>query len=426
MPRANIFAQPQVPVAIMQDLSGSGGGTGTTSVTFADSPSLDAFGLQRTTGKPGNRFDIEFIYNKQPDVFDEITNGVGSVTWNSNTRDLTLATNGATASDTASMFGFDVPYTPGSSQLVESTSVMNLADIAGGEAFVFLRSSISGTPVTTTYAQSAWNGEDVSDVDWSKSQIFAIDFQSLKVGRIRFALVRDGVITPVHSITNDNTREGGYWQHANHPPSFRIYNDATHTYMEIAYGDTNNGVGFMYRVPVNASATMRAICVTVKSEGGVPLFDMPGYNRSTDLYVTSKTISNTDTPILSIRPSATFGGVPNRGLYIPDGFQIITDQGLYYEILFNATLTGASWTNVDATNSGMEQDIAATAVSGGVKVASGYLTDARDDTNVNGILGKTLLFLGRTGTPRSLTIAGRRTTGTDASVFAGVQWREIR
>ena len=51
-------------------------GTSTTAATFADSASLDAFGRVRTSG-PGQRLDVEFLYDLQDEFFDAVTNNGG-------------------------------------------------------------------------------------------------------------------------------------------------------------------------------------------------------------------------------------------------------------------------------------------------------------------------------------------------------------
>lgn len=394
---------------------------------FNDSQNLDPFGLLRTTGGSGNRFDVEFIYDKQTDLVDEVTAGGGDATHSANTRDVVLAVNDANDATEAALYGYDVPYTPGSGQKIEVTGALDNAGIGGGTAFVFVRTSTSGSAVETTYAQTAWNKNAVSDVDWSLSQIFRIDFQSLRVGRIRFALVRNGLPVTVHEVYNDNVRTAGFWQYPSLPLYWRIYNDATYTYAEIGYGDTANAIGFRYRMTANASATMRAICGTVKSEGGESLFELSGYNRSADRGVTGLTVSTTLLPVISIRPAATYNSIANRGLYIPTGYGVQTSQNIRYALILNPTLTDPSWTAVGS--SGMEYDVTASAISGGTVEESDYLaasTAANVSQNRGGLLGRTLLTLGRTANADILTLAAIRTGGSDASVFASLKWKEIR
>lgn len=388
--------------------------------------SSDAFGRGRVSAT-GQRYDVEFIYDKQPLLVDEVTNN-GTATHNTNGRDITLSLASANSGDKAELYShFDIPYTAGNSQLIDITATLDNAGIGGGTAQLFLRSKISGSVVETVVDQTSWDSP-VADVDWATSQIFAIDFQSLKVGRVRYYLVRDGMAIKVHEITNDNTRTTGYWQRPTLPLAWRLYCDATYTYMEVCYGDDENAVGFRYRISANASATMRAICGTVKSEGGKDLFDMYGFNKAIDMGITTKTVSTTLVPLISIRPSATFNSLTNRGLFIPDGWEVQGNNAIKIVLLYRPTLTGPSWTSVDATYSGMEYDVTASAVSGGIVVDSAYLATSGINARGKdeGLLGRTLLSLGRTGTADILTIAAIRTGNVDSATLAGLRWREIR
>lgn len=393
-------------------------------ITDATTGVKDAFGRGRVSDTD-QRLDVEFIYNKQEEFFDEVTNG-GSVTWSSTTRDLTLAISNTNTSTNASMSSYPVPYTPGNSQLVELTGVLNYANLSGS-AEVFLRSNVTGSVVEETIAQADWLSLD-SGVNWQYSHIFAMDFQSLKVGTVRYFLVQNGVPIQVAQINNDNKRNTGYWQLANLPAFWKIYNDGTNTIMECGYGNANNAIGFRYKVSANASATMKAICCTVKSEGGKNLKDMDGLPRSADSGTTAKTVSSTRVPLLSIRPRSTFGGVNNLSIAIPKSFNISTDNPILLEVYHDSSLTGASWANVDTTESCMEKDTSATAYSNGHKIYSEYITTNTKNAGSTGegLLGKTVLW-NRLGSESGIfTFVAVRTTTTNASVYTSVQWDEIR
>lgn len=384
----------------------------------------DGFGRVRVSGT-GQRLDAEFIYDKQPDFFDEITNS-GTVAHNANSRDLTLSLSDAANGSYALMRSHPVPYTPGNSQLTDETSVLDLSGIGGGTAQVFLRSSVSGSVVETVADQVNWSEDVVANADWTKSHIFSMDFQSLKVGRIRFNLVRSGVAVCVHEMFNDNAINTGYWQLPSLPAYWRIYNDATYTYMEVGYGDEANAIGFRYRIAANASATMRAICCTVKSEGGQNLGDMTGLPRVADNGISSVTASTTLVPILSVRPSSTFNGFDNLGLAIPIDVDVETDNPIRLVVLHNATLTGETWSAVG--DSMMEYDVSASALSGGHEVDSGYVSSSAKNraTSAGSLLGKTVLWNRKNSLTGILTVAAVKTGATDASVLAALKWKEIR
>ena len=386
----------------------------------------DAFGRLRISDT-GQRFDCEFIYNLQPTLFDTFTNGGGTVSHNTSSRDVSLKTNSITSGDYAALVQhWHNPYTAGNSQLIDITGALNAGNISGASVELFIKNGIDNSE--TIYEQDDWNINTVPDVDWSKSQIFQMDFQSLKVGRIKFNLVRKGNGVAIHEIYNDNIRTGGYWQYPALPLRYYCYNTATETITEIGYFDDDNGIGYRCRVPINANAELRAICCTVKSEGGPDLSEIPGFGRAIDRGATAKVVSSTLIPVISIRVRSLFNSLDNRGIYIPLGYEFQTDNPIRYAVILGADLTGASWVNVDTNNSGIEYDLSATALTGGVTINSGYLASGGKNTDSSGagLLGKTLLSKGYgTGTD-ILTVAAIRTTTTNANVLASINWKEIR
>jgi hypothetical protein len=400
---------------------------------FADSSNLkDAFGRLRTAGT-GQRFDNEFIYDKRNDFFDELVNN-GTVTHDTNSRDLTLALSDANNGSFAKMASYPVPYTPGNGQLIDMTGVLDYANIGTGSAEIFFRTKISGSVVTTTVAQSEWdNFANSGDISWNFSQIFMISFQSLKTGNINYYITKNGVPLKCTTINNDNVRNTGFWQMPALPVYYHLYTDSGTTYMELGYGDANNGVGFRYKIDANADASMKAICATVKSEGGTNLRDMPGFVRSVDRGITAKTVSTTLVPLISIRARATFNSLPNLGLAIPKQFTIQSTEAIKIVILHDVTLTDESWTPVDADESIMEYDVSATAVTGGHENFTQYLyatstgpASSQIIASAGGLLGKTVLWNRQHDTVTGIyTLAAIRTGASDASVLAGVVWEEI-
>ena len=401
------------------------------SIEASDTYSIDAFGRWRTSDS-SQRLDCEFIYNKQAEYFDEVTNN-GTVTFNSNTRDLTLSLSDAVDGSYAEMASYPVPYTPGNSQLINLTAALDLASIGGGNAEFFLRSKISGSVTEQVVPESSWN-VDTSSINWGLSHIYAIDFQSLKVGIIRFGVYQGGIDVQLGSLTQDDLRGSGYWELPNLPVYYKIYNDATYTYMEVGYGNADNAVGFRYKITANASATMKAICCTVKSEGGPNIYDLTGLPRSVDSGVTVKTISTTLVPLISIRPKTTFASFDNLILSIPKAVTILTDESIKLVMIHQASLTGAAWVDVDTSKSSVEYDITATALSGGHVIYNEYLYATSGggkgavsvSNSKQGILGKSVLWNRKGSETGIFTVAAVRAGNADADILAGIRWEEIR
>lgn len=402
-------------------------------VSFRDTFQMDAFGRLRSS-EPGNRWDNEYIYDKQPLQVDEVTDGSGATaTHDANSRDITLAIVNTTTGTGKGLYShYDIPYTTGNSQLVDVTGTLDLAAIGGGTAYLFIRTKVSGSVVETATAQSSWAVGGAlttalhTSIDWRYSQILAMDLQSLKVGRVRFGFVRNGVAVAVHEIYNDNIRNTGYWQRPTLPQYHRIYNDANYTYTEMGFGDTENGIGIYYRIAKNASATMKAICSTVKSEGGLDILALNGYPFGISNRTTGISVAATLIPVISIRMAATFNGITNRGLALVKSFSLTIDNPVNYRILYRPTLTGASWASVD-TNSFMEYDVSASAVTGGTLIEDDCTSTSRNvPASKTNSLGRMILSQGRTGTSDILTLAAIRTSANSSNTFGAWKWEEIR
>jgi len=392
-------------------------------IAYQDSWNIDAFGRARVSNT-GQRFDAEFIYDKQPLLFDEIVVTGGTIVYNATSRDVSLNINNETTATAATFVQkWHNPYTPGNSQLVELTGTLNEGNLVG-EASLFLKNGITNTEIEI--AQQNWTNPQ-NDTDWTKSQILMMDFQSLKVGRIRFFLVKDGVPTKLHEIVNDNRYTTGYWQSPALPICWKIYNTATHTVSEMTYGDNTNGIGLRFKTPKAATAKMRAICCTVKSEGGLDLFDLKGFIFSADRGVTARVVSTTVVPVISIRAKTTFKDIVNKMLVIPMAYAVQSDNPILYRLVLNAVLTGASWQNND-TESGVEYDIAATSFTGGSIIYSDYLATGGGNSaqRVEGLLGRTILSYTSAGAQTTLTVVAVRTGASNANVFSEIGWKEIR
>jgi len=229
-------------------------------------------------------------------------------------------------------------------------------------------------------------------------------------------------------ISNDNRYTTGYWQIANGAAYWRIYNDATNTYMEMGYGNGNNAVGLRYKISANASATMKAICCTVKSESGYSLRELPGITFGVDNGTTAVTAGATLVPVISLRSKELFQTYENLILAVPKTFSVSTNNPIKLEIRYGGTLTSASWTDVNTTKSSVEYDVSATAIAGGDVVYSEYITGETKNAAVSagGILGKTVLWDRKSSHTGIFTICAVRTSTSSGDVLSSINWEEIR
>ena len=175
--------------------------------------------------------------------------------------------------------------------------------------------------------------------------------------------------------------------------------------------------------------TISGICSTVISEGGQEIKDIPGRNFKADRGVSTVSVT-TRRPILSIRATATINSIANHAIAAIQSAQVYADANpALIELVRNPTsLTGASWTAVDATTSGIEYDTAATAITGGKSVATAYISAANKVNSIVGadVLGKVFLaYEALNGTADTLSIVATGFGGA-STMLAGLNWKEIR
>jgi len=120
------------------------------------------------------------------------------------------------------------------------------------------------------------------------------------------------------------------------------------------------------------AASLTQICSTVVSEGGFGQTSIDHVARRTTVF-TNITTAATFFPIVSIRLAANRLGavvLPNRVQFLP-----LTNQNYEIALLKNPTLTGATWAATVPSDSNVEFDVAATAISAtGTIVQTDYVT----------------------------------------------------
>jgi hypothetical protein len=279
---------------------------------------------------------------------------------------------------------------------------------------VVIRSSVSGSPVDTGINQSNWNidkmdgtGPSHITLDFSKYQVFVIDSGAL---RVRFGVFNAGVLYYVHQGLAANIATAVFTSASSFPFPVRveIINSAVSTgdFIKIANAGVIVDGGF------EDSPTAFAFSV-----------------NTADTLVTINSPPVPPAPILSIRPALLLAGRPNHAFITLRDYGIISGgQLLRYQLVYNGTLTGSNF-EPTAPISGVEYDIAATAISGGTVVDSGYM----------GAISKEVAFLADkfpfrlpftinlTGTASDIyTIVVSALGGGTVMAGANFKWQELR
>jgi hypothetical protein len=226
-----------------------------------------------------------------------------------------------------------------------------------------LRSYVTGSVSDArTVNQEDWNGDKLDGsgasgltLDPSKAQILWMDFEWLGVGSIRCGFIINGEYIVCHTFNNANDISNVYMTTAILPVRYEI---STSTAL---------------------AASMKAICCSVVSEGGFEQTSIDHVARRTTSF------ANIDTaafyPIVSIRlASGRTGAVvlPNRIQFLP-----LTSQNYEVALIKNTTLTGATWAATVPSDSNVDYDVAATAMTGGTIVQTDYVTSTGSGGTVN-------------------------------------------
>ena len=382
----------------------------------------DAFGRMRTS-EPLTLFDSQNRYI-DGDQFSTKQNS-GAVTYLPNESSFDLAI-GSTSGDFVYRQARKVQlYQPGKSLLAMNTFAMSALqtnlrqrvgyftandgvffEADGEDLYLVIRSSTSGSPVDTRIAQSNWNqdkmdGTSASGItlDPTLAQIFWCDIEWLGVGSVRCGFVINGVFYIAH-----------VFNHANTAGNDKVYmaTASLNCRYEIENTDTTSG-----------TPTMKQICSTVISEGGYTPRPPVNYVRSS-LPETALGAADTIEPLATIRLNSAY---PDAVVQ-PQGINFVTTSVVYGELLLikDATLTGASYANV--TNSVVQADTTASAVTGG-EIMYSQVFASRDTVELDPDL-KTRLQLERDidGNSSTLTLAVQ-TNSNNPNAIWNFSWAEL-
>ena len=333
---------------------------------------VDAFGRLRVS-QPYTLFDSQNRYAAD-NQFDVSTTGTGTTSFLSNEAAVKMEVTGAGVGSVIRQSYRSFPYQPGKGLLVLATFVMDSSQslnltqrvgyyndqngvffqrIDGTFSFV-LRSYVTGSVSDArTVNQSSWNGDKLDGtgasgytLDPTKAQILWMDFEWLGVGSVRCGFIINGEYIVCHTFNNANLITNVYMTTAILPVRYEIVT-------------TTSAV----------AASMKSICVSVVSEGGFEQTSIDHVARRTTIL---GTIGTTFLPLVSIRlASGRTGAVvlPNRVQVLPT-----TSQNYEVALVKNPTLTGATWAATVPSDSNVEFDVAATAMTGGTIVQTDYVT----------------------------------------------------
>jgi len=401
-------------------------------IVIADCDQIDGFGRLRVADTDLIE-SLHFANTSHPLLVINSVTGSGTAAYNSATSSLRLSTTTSSSDTVIVQTKRYFRYNPGRSYIMTFSGNLGAAktnvtqrggyfDVNNGLFFqqtsaglsVVIRTNASGSPVDTAVAQSAWNmdkldGTGPSGVTLNPAlhNLYVIDFLWHGAGRIRFGVISNGRIVYCHEVNGANTSASPYMR----TPSLPLRVELNNT------GTTASGT------------TLDLVCFAFQKESSDSLSAPYLFTASTKNTLLS--LANTIVPLLSIRPKLLFNSLTNRIPIIPNNILVATTQQLaYIQVLLNPTLTGASFASVD-TNSAVEADTTATAVSGGTLVkelyvpASSSLSSSAAASIISQLELLSLALNIAGNTQDILTIAGRSTAGGTNTV-AQMDWVEYQ
>jgi hypothetical protein len=398
-------------------------------IRYSDSGSLDAFARLRTSF-PFTIFDSKQLNDKAPLFWDEVISG-GSATSTHSTTDaattMAVVNNGEyVIRQTKNRFN----YQPGKSQLVIMTGVMSTETNVTKRIGYFNSSIVAphtadfdgvyfendGTNVSINTAkngtidkitQGNWNvdkmdgnGPSKITIDWSKAQIFFIDFEWLGVGRVRFGLFVNGIPYYIHADNHANFVSSVYMSSPNHSCRYEIRS-------------------------TGGSGSLMHICSTVQSEGGL---DQNGLVFSAGHTNTNSLITTNTTDIFAlvgIRLKTTHFG----STVIPKRISIaISSASDFRWALYLNPIVGGTFTYNDIINSSVQQATGTSntnTVTNGTQLEMGFVSTKSDFIDIaldNAVrIGSTI-----DGTPDTLVLAASRITGTTETMRGSIIFRDLQ
>lgn len=400
----------------------------TIQVEIKDNSNLDAFGRLRTSS-PVTLFEASHQYGIVVNDWRSSTTGGATVTADTDKSAAILQTGTASGDKAVHETLLASHYEPGKSQFISMTGILGASkanvrkrlgyfDANNGVFFeqtpntlaIVKRSNVSGSVVDIVVPQALWSvdkfdgtGPSGIVLDVTKIQLFLFDLQWLGAGRVRIGFSFGGRILYAHEFNAANILLVPYMRTADLPGRYEIENVGT----------------------AASSTQLLAMCYSCVSEGGI--------NPRAILFSASNGITTigvtTRRPILSIRPKTTFNSLPNKAIIAESDYSwIVTGVNpAFYEIVYNGTLTGASFNSVN-DSSIAEFDIAATAISGGQVKRSGYLgTNNPGGLSINLHLIERILLStdvdAAAGDILSMVITSLSGTAT---VGSSITWTELR
>ena len=368
-----------------------------------------------------------FQYGKETDIWDEEVTGTASAVHNANASNITMSV-GSTAGDkVVRQTRAVMRYIPGRTSTI-SFAIRLETPVAGvrrrfgvfdadngaffednGGVYSYVtRSKTSGSVVETRVLRDDWNGDKLDGngfsqytADPTKQQMIHIEYEWYGAGQVKFAWVIDGETIVSHTFNHANTID-------------KVWCSTPFLPIRVELENVTGAAGTHYLYQGSNSLI---------SEGepeklGILVSQATGTSGRT------MAVADTYYPVLSIRLKSD----NLTGIVLPRSLQVATNDNtnVFWRLVRNPTLTGASWQPHDDPDSFMEYDLSATAMTGGTNTINGFTVGG--GASLIDIDDKAALQLGRgnLGTVSDIYTLACASPNTNKAALAVLNWIEQR
>ena len=284
-------------------------------------------------------------------------------------------------------------------------------EMSGSTFSTVIRSNTSGTPVDTKVERGDFNGDGLDTVgfseyilQFSKYNIYWIDYQWLGVGKVRFGtFAPNGKRITMHTFQNPNTYTKPYMRTGTLPIRLEQFNTG---------------------VPASISQ-MFWVCASIMRQNAI--LDYAGEIYSAHSSTAQISGSASYIPLIAARAELLKNGQPNRSTFVPTDLEFWVDgDPIEVHIDINPNLFGATFTTVGASGSAFIFDDDATATSGSTLSDRLYIGTGVSTREINQPLAKSLKLSADGVSQPIWGISAKCLKSThNADVQVLVRWQEV-
>lgn len=398
-------------------------------IRTADSNGIDSFGRWRVSF-PESIFESAQNRDNDPQFWDEaLETGSGIASVHSRDTSSSVFTSTANTAGKYTRQTFQrFHYQKGKAQVILLTGILQRDDSGPGvqrqlgywddENGLFFadvegtmtvnrRSHVTGAPEDEVKPQHLWNVDKMDGsgpsrirADWSKVELFFIDFSWLGTGRVRMGLEIDGQVFTVHEFRAANILDKVFMSTPDLPVRYQ-----------------------MITTDQSPVVTMETMCAAVMSEAGQEAIGPTRYKSTEGTHIAAA-VADTVYAVFGIRLKADKldTQVTLEAISMNNG----ANADFEWMVVFNPTLAGDAVSWVNQTNSSVQTAVglATAIVTGGVQQAGGFVSGGNSAGSTREAL-KTTQRLGAAidGTVDEIFLCVRPLSNA-ATIDGGIGWRE--